>query len=517
MDSQSRRSPSRRFPPATEQAAHHLLPEGPGWRNPWQQFRQWIDPQSLQVQLTITIASFIAIGMSSVALWTTWKVQQIMIDSHKQDVVGISEQILNDIMLYEEMMPRQDSIQKALDNRASRKLLLWVQQPNGKLVAASPEILDYTWKRIQPPASLATLFQNAVPPKIFKVQDRDFVACNSPLKISNQSLGELYIAQDITEDQQRFEAVVRMQLASTAIGITLMAIAVALYLRRSLRPLHEICQTTHTLSAEDLGQTTLIIPQAPTEIQQLTDTFNRMLARLSKAWVQQQNYSDRQREFVSNVSHELRTPLTVVRGYLQSTLRRGKNLTEAQCEALAIAANEAEHTIQVLQDLLDLARADDGHIPFRMEHLILNDIAQKVIETVQRVKDHPITLEAATDLISVYADETRLQQVLVNLIENAINHSEATDEVVVRLDQTEEYSIVRVIDQGIGIAPEHKDRVFDRFYRVDEARTRVGGTGLGLSIVKTFVEGMGGEVSLESEVGEGSTFTVSLPTMPMTK
>jgi hypothetical protein len=74
-----------------------------------------------------------------------------------------------------------------------------------------------------------------------------------------------------------------------------------------------------------------------------------------------------------------------------------------------------------------------------------------------------------------------------------------------------------VIDQGIGIAPEHKDRVFDRFYRVDEARTRVGGTGLGLSIVKTFVEGMGGEVSLESEVGEGSTFTVSLPTMPMTK
>lgn len=485
-------------------------------------WKKWIDPRSLQFQLGITLASLIAMGLSGVALWTTWRVQQILIDSHKASIVGIGERITQDVTLYEEMMPVDEAMQRALENRSSSKLLLWVQTSDGKLFAASPNEYDAAWKKLNSPRTMAAIFNNALPPRIFRVNDRDFVACESPIAVNSDFKGELFIAQDITKDQQRFEAVVRAQIATTISAIILMTLIMAFYLNRSLQPLQNICRLTQKISAEDLERAQVNIQQAPTEIQQLADRFNMMLTRISSSWKKEQDASDRQRQFVSNVSHELRTPLTVVRGYLQSTLRRGTNLSEAQREALGIASDEADHTIQVLQDLLDLARADDGYIPYRMEHVILNDLIQKVVDGVQQthneqtpnIEIHPIETEFETDLITAYADGTRLQQVLVNLVDNAVKYSEPPASVVVSAKLTDNYAVIEVSDRGPGIPEDLHERIFERFYRVDEARTRSGGTGLGLSIVKTFVEGMHGTVQLISQKGEGSTFTLTLPQMP---
>ncbi|MEM9135786.1 MAG: ATP-binding protein [Cyanobacteria bacterium P01_F01_bin.42] len=480
----------------------------------WSRFNNWFDPRSLQVQLGVTLAALITMGLSGVALWTTWRVQQILIESHKETIVGIGDRIGQDVTLYTEMMTIDESVQKALNNRASSKLLLWVQKDDGSLFAAAPHAYDAAWKQLNSPRTMAAIFDGALPPRIFRVGDKDYVACESPIVVSSSFQGELFIAQDITQDQQKFEAVVRAQVVTTISAIVLMTLVMVFYLNRALRPLQNICHVTQNISAEDLESSQLAISQAPTEIQQLADRFNMMLARLSTSWKKEQDASTRQRQFVSNVSHELRTPLTVVQGYLQSLLRRGSNLNEVQRDALNIASEEAEHTVQVLQDLLDLARADDGYIPYRMEHVILNDLIKKVAEGVQQTRKRPIQVDCPEDLITAYTDESRLQQVLVNLVDNAVKYSEPGTPVKITAESTEQYATIEVCDRGPGIPQELHDRIFERFYRVDEARTRSGGTGLGLSIVKTFVEGMKGQVSLNSAEKEGSTFTLRLPTIP---
>jgi hypothetical protein len=231
-----------------------------------------------------------------------------------------------------------------------------------------------------------------------------------------------------------------------------------------------------------------------------------MLARLSESWEQQ-------RQFVSNVSHELRTPLTIVHGYLQSVLRRGTNLTEPQREALETAGSEAERIIRLLQDLLDLARADSGHMHFHIESLVLNDLVATVAGMAEQYNNRPIVIEAVPSAISVRADRNCLKQVLLNLIDNAVKFSDPSQPVTLKLDQLGEQAIIQVCDRGLGIPLQHQTRIFERFYRMDEARARsTGSYGLGLSIVKTLVDGMGSNVTVRSKLGEGSTFTVTLPT-----
>lgn len=482
------------------------------------QLRQAVNPHSLQFRLTVSIAGLIAVGLTSVALWTSWKMQKILISSHKQKIVDISDRIAEDVVLYrqmDEMFTVQESFQKAINNRAGRNLLLWVNDSQGTLVATSANLAKPTWQRFSSPTNLATAFRDSVVPKVYQVRNRDFVACHSPLIVSNQPLGTLFVAQDITEDQRKFVASVQTLAVASSVAIVMISLALAWYIHRSLRPLCQMGLMTKAISPDDLGQKQVEIQNAPSEIQELAETFNLMLSRLSEAWGEQQHATERQRQFVSNVSHELRTPLTIVRGYLQSIQRRGDNLTEMQREALDISMAEADLTIRLLQDLLCLARADDGYMPYHLETLILNDVASEVVDMAKRFNHRQILLESDSELIPVFADADRLQQVLVNLVENAINYSEPTAPVTVKLEQKEDSAIIQVCDRGEGIPLKHQARIFERFYRIDEARARSnGGVGLGLSLVKTFTEGMGGNVSVLSQQGEGSTFTVTLPIAP---
>jgi signal transduction histidine kinase len=232
------------------------------------------------------------------------------------------------------------------------------------------------------------------------------------------------------------------------------------------------------------------------------------LSRLSAAWEQQ-------RQFVSDVCHELRTPLTLVQGYLQSLLRRSDNLTEPQQEALEVASSEAERTIHLLQDLLDLARADSGYLYFKFESFVLNDLVLEVVGMAEQFSAHPITIEAGTPRIEVRADRNSLRRVLINLLDNAMKYSQPGALITLRIEQKAENVIIQVRDRGLGIPLQQQTRFFERFYRVDEARTRsTGGSGLGLAIFKTLVEGMGGSVTVRSRPGEGSIFTITLPSQP---
>ncbi len=262
-------------------------------------------------------------------------------------------------------------------------------------------------------------------------------------------------------------------------------------------------QVASQVSADDLGAARLELQQAPDEILGLATAFNEMTVRLSGAWEQQ-------RQFVGNVSHELRTPLSVVLGYLQSLLRRGDNLSTHQQHALETAIAETDRTIRMLQDLLDLARADSGNLHFRQSPVFLNTLIAEVVEMSQKISKHPISVPTNSDDVVALADQDRLMQVLINLVDNAIKYSNSPIELI--LEQTADRAIIHVQDRGIGIALEHQNRIFERFYRAEESSTRSrDGTGLGLAISKSLIEGMNGRITLRSKPNEGSIFTISLP------
>jgi signal transduction histidine kinase len=350
-----------------------------------------------------------------------------------------------------------------------------------------------------------SLTQMPFPAEVSEVNGRYFVLCGRALQVRGTAIGQLFVARDISHERQMFLATVA-NLGIVSLGVLLaVTIAIAFYLRRSLQPLRQLNQMTQLISAEDLGRARLDLERAPSEVKELAQTFNMLLSRLAQAWEQE-------REFVSNLSHELRTPLTIVHGYLQSVLRRQHNLTETQTEALETAASEAERTIRLLQDLLDLARADSGYLQFRIESFALDDLVAEVVGMARQYGDRAIEIEAESDRILVTADYDRLKQVLLNLIDNAIKYSEPDTSIQVKLESSPTVTTIQIRDRGYGIPLPHQSRIFERFYRVDEARNRgTGGSGLGLPIVKTLVEGMGGSVTLRSKLGEGSVFTISLP------
>ncbi|MBD2447755.1 two-component sensor histidine kinase [Nostoc sp. FACHB-152] len=470
--------------------------------NQLKQLLQKIDPFSLRVRLSVGVAAVSALGLGSLSIWTSWKMQQLLINKHKNNIQQIATRLPHDIELYHKMMPSADGEQKIIDSLSTNNTFLWIKSFDNKILAKSQSLNHLS----QPTVSqLISLTEMSMKPQVKKVDERYFVLCGGALPLRGKVMGQLFVVQDVTYEQTMFLVIVQSIEIGSICTIIVISLAIALYIQRSLQPLRQLSQMTEVISIADLGQAQLYLDNAPSEVRELAQTCNMMLSRLAQAWEQE-------RQFVSNVSHELRTPLTIVHGYLQSVLRRQSNLTEIQREALTTASAEAERTIRLLQDLLDLARADSGYLHFRLERCVVNDLVAEVVAMAEIYSDRQITIESASQPIVVKADYNRLKQVLLNLTDNAVKYSEPETPVAVKLHQQGDEAIIQVCDQGYGIPLQHQSRIFERFYRVDEARTSsTGGCGLGLSIVKTLVEGMGGHVTVRSRLGEGSMFTITLP------
>ena len=458
-------------------------------------------PRSLRFRLTLGIATVSAVGLGGVAVWLGWTMESILISAHKDNVLYIAERMPNNIEIYQQMYPQPQALQKAVANMSRDNVFLWIENQQGKIIAQTGGL-----EELQPlPVSPKTANFPLPGISISEVNGRYWILCANPLSVNNQRIGELYIAQDISADQMMFLQVIRNLGVATVIAIGGMTVAGGIYIKRSLRPLQRICQLTESISAEHLGNTRIHLKQAPTEVKQLAERFDEMLLRLHRSWEQQ-------RQFVSNVSHELRTPLTIVSGYLQSVQRRGSNLNEVQREALAMASSETDRTVQLLADLLTLARVDNGQMQFQLERVCLNEFVEQTIGLAEQYHDRPIHYKPLSHEVFVQVDRNRLKQVLLNLIDNAIKYSEPEQPITLSVEQKDEMGIISVRDRGMGIPLAQQTRIFERFYRVDEARSRSpGGTGLGLSIVKTLVEGMKGEIHVSSQLGKGTTFTVSFP------
>ncbi|HTV40642.1 MAG TPA: ATP-binding protein [Candidatus Sulfotelmatobacter sp.] len=222
-------------------------------------------------------------------------------------------------------------------------------------------------------------------------------------------------------------------------------------------------------------------------------------------------------EFVANVSHELRTPLSLIKGYVETLLDGARNNPDVAEHFLRIVARNAERLDLLIQDLLTISALESGRVQLQLQPVSLRAVADRVFSDLKsRANARSVALKSELPDLTAHADENRLEQVLANLIDNAIKYGRSQGNVIVGGKSLEDGKIeVFVKDDGPGIPAESLDRIFERFYRVDKARSREqGGTGLGLSIVKHIVQNHGGEVWAKSEPGKGATFFFTLPASP---
>lgn len=289
---------------------------------------------------------------------------------------------------------------------------------------------------------------------------------NPQKKLGLQSLIEVKNSQQIVELVKEFPSGARLWMMSnteadlktlsnylammiliwgSCLSITL--ITVSWVVRRIVKPLNQLNLATADLTAEKLSDTRLQLDQAPTEIEDLQDTFNSLVERLAQSWGQQ-------KQFVSAVSHELRTPLTIVQGYLHRTMKRSKNLTELETKGLQIASEETIRMRNLLDDLLDLSRSDSDRLSITNETVCLSEKLKQVAMLARNTIPRTFNLKLPKQKrLIAQADPARLQQVLLDLIENAHKYSpeEAPIELVLREDT--EGPAIDVIDHGIGIPP----------------------------------------------------------------
>jgi signal transduction histidine kinase len=294
----------------------------------------------------------------------------------------------------------------------------------------------------------------------------------------------------------------RLMTVSLIFMGVLMVITIAL-IWRSLSALRRLKQWT--TSTNRLNPYPLNLYPAPSEIEALAQRWNEIIAQLG-------TIKDQQRQFTNAVAHELRSPLSLIYGYLQRSQKQNQALTEVQKETLEMAIAEAERMTLILQDLIDLARVESLDISTDDEVVILNDFVRDIVTMTKKFETCRIEAILSATRIRVQINRDYLMQILDHLISNAIKHSDLDVPIDITLDQEGDRAIIQVRDRGSGISPSQQALVFEPFYRTDPSRARsTGGTGLGLTIAKTLAERMGGNITVESHPGEGSTFTLTLP------
>jgi signal transduction histidine kinase len=271
----------------------------------------------------------------------------------------------------------------------------------------------------------------------------------------------------------------------------------------SLRPIDRITQTAQTIGDERDFTRRVDYTGPQDEVGRLANTFNQMLAGLQDAYRKVEHALQMQRDFVADVSHELRTPLTTLRGNLELLNRKPPAPPEEQADILTDMVDESDRLIRLVNDLLLLARADTGR-SLAQEPVKIYPIIEETARQVRLLdKNRQINLDVPSKL-EIIGDRDAFKQVLMILLDNAIKHSNGKIDVQANL--VDNGVAIQVRDYGAGIAPNVLPHVFDRFYR-DEESAIVPGFGLGLPIAKALVDGMGGEITIESELGKGSVVT----------
>lgn len=335
-----------------------------------------------------------------------------------------------------------------------------------------------------------------------------------PVTWNGQVVGAAAVALPLEHAEQTLHQMVGALIVIAVLVVLVGAVGGWWVVRSSLRPLRRIEDTAAAIAEGDLSRR--VPPEPPTtEVGRLSGALNVMLGQIEQAFAARTASEERMRRFVADASHELRTPLATIRGYGE-LYRMGALPPEEHAATMQRIEDSARRMGALVEDLLHLARLDENR-PMRHDEIDLVVLAADAVADLHALDpDRPVRLvplrEGGTTAGAVVrGDEARLRQVVANLIGNVAQHTAPGTPAELAVGRVGEHCVLEVRDHGPGISPEHADRVFERFYRVDAARGREsGGAGLGMAIVAAIVEAHGGRVALDVTPGGGTTVRVTL-------
>ncbi len=356
-----------------------------------------------------------------------------------------------------------------------------------------------------PPDQHERAKKGEVVPSDFTVNKTRLRAYVAPIVIkSGDVIGFIELAQSLRQVDNTLRDLATLIIVSIVAGLLVAAVGGWFIAGNILDPIGKVTTTAQKITrARDLGRR-IEVPETVDEVGRLAMTFNEMLARIEELFRAQQR-------FVADVSHELRSPLTAVRGNLDLLQRGAASDPEERAQVIEAIDSETARMSRLVSDLLLLARQDAG-VPIAKQTFELDTLLLEVYRQAQLTAKSVTLVLGAEDQAVIVGDRDRLKQVLLNLVDNAVKYTPQGGKVILSLTKDDMWVKVAVQDTGIGIASENIPNLFDRFYRVDKARSRdAGGTGLGLAIAKSVVDAHNGKITVDSQVGKGSTFTVWLP------
>lgn len=341
----------------------------------------------------------------------------------------------------------------------------------------------------------------------------NFMLYHVPLTVEYRGqLYQLHFFRLITAERYFLTTLQKILIAMTLFGFLMALLLGYLTSRRILKPVRDIIETSKQIEIRQLGER-IALPVAHDELYELAVTLNHMLDRLETGVGQQ-------RQFVSDASHELRTPITVILGYADLLSRWGSKDESILKEGIDAIQSEAENMQQLVERLLFLARADQNRQILHKETLELSEIVDDVYRKMKLVtKDHTVTL-LANDEGVIYADPVMMKQMMRIFLENSTKYTLKGGHITIASMRGNDGKSMRLelADDGIGIAKENQKKIFERFYRVDTSRTKVsgvGGTGLGLSIARWIANQHHIDIAIDSDVGKGTKFILTIPLLPM--
>jgi signal transduction histidine kinase len=343
-------------------------------------------------------------------------------------------------------------------------------------------------------------------PKIFstlaKIDDSNVLIVYLPIMFSGQHIGTFEISEKWESLGTNMEMLVTILVISTVGAIIASLMGGILISRRVVKPIVSSIQTMQEIERSLLFKKIPVRGNSNAELYKMTETFNRMINRLEESFVRQQ-------QFVSDASHELNTTVTIVQGYASMLRRWGNQDKDIRDEAVNSIYEETKRMRVMTQQLLDLASLQHG-VPLTLEVFDLAECCSEVITHMKQLYTREIRLKKPPKKINLYADRSKIKQLLLILADNALKYSSQPVEIHISSDDGN--TVIRIKDYGLGIPADEVSQVFERFYRVDTSRHRkTGGTGLGLPIAKSIVQEHRGSISIESTEGKGTEVTVKIP------
>ena len=341
---------------------------------------------------------------------------------------------------------------------------------------------------------------------IHPIDGEDYAACCAASMVQDGQMVGLLVSISPVQELVDSLAQVREQLVKVFLIVAGAAMVAALFFsRRITRPITALTRTIQKMGRGDLSARVKV--KATGEMRNLADSYNAMAEKI-------EHFDQSRSQFVSNASHELKTPLTTMKILLENLIYQPDMPAELREEFMQDMNHEIDRLTSVVTDLLTLTQSDSHQTPLRLTQVDLSALAADTVHMLRPAaekREHTLTADIAPG-VTVTCDQGKVGQIIHNLIDNALKYTPDGGDIRLTLAAERSHAVLTVTDNGVGIPEEDQKHIFERFYRVDKARSRAtGGTGLGLSIVHEMVTMHGGEVSVESAPGQGSTFTVRLP------